>query len=66
MAHGQEPQWANGAPSYSVAITAAEALEEIQAAATVARDHYTDRDKRIRLSLAMAWLEYLVEHGKGE
>lgn len=55
-----DPQWADGKPSYSVAITAEEALEEIQAAANVARDHYADRDKRIRLSLAMAWLEHMM------
>lgn len=59
-------QWLNGEPSYSVSITAAEALEEIQDAAMCAREHYIDRDKRIRLSLAMAWLENrLSAHKEG-
>jgi hypothetical protein len=52
-----EPQWADGKPSYSVTITAAEALEELRDAAALARDHHYDRERRIRLSLAMAWLE---------
>ena len=56
-----EPQWLDGKPSYSVTISAEEALEEIRDAAALAREQYNSSDKRIRLSLAMAWLERKLE-----
>lgn len=56
-----DTQWLNGAPSFSVTLTPAEAMETVRGAVTAAAfAAEQDSAERVKLSLALAWLEWKV------
>ena len=54
-----DPQWQDGAPSYSLTLAPSDCLQIVTSAAT-AHAATLDSEARVRLSLAIEWLTWKV------